>query len=121
MSSWQGKYYHYENVEMYPKPKQDPLPVYIGGQQPERGPQSSHLPGTAHCGGMPAKQMKIRIAEFRELVEAQGRDFDQMDVAPQLIAYIGKTHEEAVARFQHSQMYNHLVSLSKSTLKAKPV
>ncbi len=35
----------------------------------------------------------------------------------QLIVYVGKSHEDAVERFRQSQMYNHLVSLSKSTLK----
>ena len=38
-------------------------------------------------------------------------------VAPQFICYIGKTHEDAVQRFRHSQMYEHLVSLRQSTLK----
>jgi alkanesulfonate monooxygenase SsuD/methylene tetrahydromethanopterin reductase-like flavin-dependent oxidoreductase (luciferase family) len=36
-----------------------------------------------------------------------------------LIAYVGKTHEQAFERFAHSQMYNHLISLAKSTLKGQ--
>jgi alkanesulfonate monooxygenase SsuD/methylene tetrahydromethanopterin reductase-like flavin-dependent oxidoreductase (luciferase family) len=40
-----------------------------------------------------------------------------MDVAMQLVAYVGKRREEAVKRFRRSQMYQHLVSLSGSTLK----
>ncbi len=35
----------------------------------------------------------------------------------QLIAYVGDSREQAVTYFRQSQMYNHLVSLSKSTLK----
>ena len=29
--SFEGKYYHYENVTIAPKPKQQPLPLWIGG------------------------------------------------------------------------------------------
>lgn len=29
--SFDGKYYHYENVTIAPKPKQQPLPIWIGG------------------------------------------------------------------------------------------
>ena len=35
----------------------------------------------------------------------------------QIIAYVGSSHEQAVERFRHSQMYQHLVSLGQSTLK----
>lgn len=40
-----------------------------------------------------------------------------MEVAPQFICCIGKTHEEAVKKFEASQMYEHLISLKASTLK----
>ena len=46
-------------------------------------------------------------------------DFDRIDVAPQLIACLGKTHEIAIERFQRSQMYSHLSSLRASTLKGQ--
>jgi len=30
-ASLDGEYYHFTDVEMYPKPKQDPFPLFIGG------------------------------------------------------------------------------------------
>src|SRR5262245_26233681 len=31
VSSYEGKYYSYKNIEMFPKPRQNPFPLYIGG------------------------------------------------------------------------------------------
>lgn len=119
VSSWNGKYYHFEDVEMYPKPLQKPLPLYVGGNDPNAARRAAMYANGWLPAGMPAEQMKVNVSRFRELVEEQGRDFNTIDVAPQLITYIGKTHEQSVERFQHSQMYNHLISLSKSTLKGQ--
>ena len=48
-----------------------------------------------------------------------GRDVNQIDIAPQLSVSIAKTHEEAVARYEKSQIYRHSCSLGKSTMKGK--
>src|SRR5262249_4506062 len=42
-----------------------------------------------------------------------------LQVAPQYSAYLGRTQEEAVARYKRSQMYKHFESLKKSTLKSQ--
>lgn len=116
-ASWDGEYYRFEDVEMYPKPLQDPLPIYVGGNNPNAYRRAAlHGDGWLPA-GMPVEHIRERVAAFRELVDEQGRSWDEMDVAMQLIAYVGPTHEAAVERFRQSQMYNHLVSLSASTLK----
>src|SRR5439155_12626247 len=46
-----------------------------------------------------------------------GRDGAAIDIAPQFACSIGRTHEAAVARFRASQLYKHLESLEKSTLR----
>ena len=117
VASWDGEYYHFEDVEMYPKPLQDPLPIYVGGNNPNAYRRAALYGNGWLPAGMPVQHVKKRVDHFRELVEEQGRNFDQMDVAMQLIAYVGKTHEEAIKRFRKSQMYQHLISLSGSTLK----
>lgn len=118
-ASWQGKYYRFEDVEMFPKPLQQPLPMYVGGNDPNAARRAAMYADGWLPAGMPAEQMQVRIAQFREMVAEQNRDYDKVDIAPQLIAYVGKTHEQAIDRFTHSQMYNHLVSLRKSTLKGQ--
>lgn len=117
VASFAGRYYHFENVEMSPKPFQDPLPIYIGGNS------SKALERTAKYGHgwLPAVLSRDQIhdgtSRLRDLVETAGRDYAQIDVAVQYITCIGKTREEAVKKFKQSQMYHHLESLRKSTLK----
>ena len=116
-ASWRGTYYHFEDVEMYPKPLQDPLPIYVGGNNPNAYRRAALYGQGWLPAGMPVDQAREKIGQFKDLVAAQGRSWDEMDIAMQLIAYVGRTHEEAIERFRRSQMYQHLVSLSASTLK----
>ncbi len=117
VASWKGEYYQFENVEMYPKPFQDPLPIYVGGNHPNAAKRAANYGHGWLPAVMPVDQIRERVGGFKQLVEERGRDYANMDVAMQFIAYVGKTHEDAVKRFRQSQMYRHLVSLSSSTLK----
>jgi len=117
VTRWQGKYYHFENVEMYPKPVQDPLPIYVGGNN-ENAVRRAALYAQGWMGAaMPAEQIRPHIARLREVAEKNGRDPNRIDIAPQFVACIDQSHEAALQRFRNSQMYKHLVSLSKTTLK----
>jgi probable F420-dependent oxidoreductase len=117
VASWQGEYYHFEDVEMYPKPLQDPLPLYVGGNNPNAFRRAALYADGWLPAGMPADHLRERVDAFKVLLDEQGRSWDEMDVAMQLVAYVADTHEAAVERFRKSQMYQHLVSLSGSTLK----
>lgn len=115
--SWNGEYFHIEDVSMFPKPQQKHLPIYVGGNSPNATRRAAVYGDGWLPAGMPIKDIRERVILFKDLVEEQGRDFTEMDVAMQLIVYVDETHEKAVKRFRDSQMYNHLVSLSQSTLK----
>ena len=116
-ASWQGKYYEYKDVEMYPKPVQDPLPFYFGGNNPNAARRAAMYGQGWMPAGMPTAQIKERVANMHEVAAQYGRDGTQLDVAPQLMCCIGKTAESAVETFKASQMYHHLISLRQSTLK----
>lgn len=117
VASWQGEYYAFEDVEMYPKPLQDPLPLYIGGNSDEAVRRAATYAQGWLPAGIPADQLAPKIERLKELLEAGGRRFEEVDVAVQYITYVGRTQEAAVERFRRSQMYKHLVSLSASTLR----
>ena len=116
-ATFDGEFYKYRDVEMYPKPVQDPLPLYVGGNNPNAIARTVDY---AH-GWLPAcievERLAGAVSTLRELADKKGRDPARIEVAPQFVCYIGKTREEAVERFRQSQMYKHLVSLSQSTLK----
>ncbi len=116
-ASWEGEYHHFHDVDMFPKPLQQPLPIYIGGNN-ANAVRRTALYGQGWMGaGMPASQLAAAVSRLRQIAYENGRDPDQIDVAPQFVACIGNNHEQAMNRFQNSQMYNHLVSLSGTTLK----
>lgn len=117
IASWEGKYYQYRDVEMFPKTYQDPIPLYIGGNSLNAVRRTAKYADGWLPAGMPVGLLQDRIGHLEELLQVEGRTIDDVDVAVQFIAYIGKTHEAAVQRFERSQMYRHLVSLSESTLK----
>ncbi len=117
VANWQGTYYRFRDVEMFPKPLQDPLPIYVGGNN-ENAVRRAALYAQGWMGaGMPPEQMRKHVERLREIAVKNGRDPDRIDIAPQHVACIDQTHEAALQRFRKSQMYKHLVSLSGSTLK----
>ena len=117
VASFEGEYFSYRDVEMYPKPKQDHVPLYIGGNN------ANNLRRTAKWGDgwLPAAvhldQMRSDVARLRELADAEERDFSKIDIAPQYIVHIGRTRSQALERFNRTQMCAHLTSLRRSTLR----
>ena len=117
VASFDGKYYRFRDVELFPKPKQQRLPIYFGGNS------ANHLRRVAESAdgwipaGMEAERLAAHVRELKAMAAKAGRDPQEIAVAPQYVAHLGKNHEAAIARFKESQMYKHLMSLRKSTLK----
>jgi probable F420-dependent oxidoreductase len=116
-ASFDGKYYKFRDVELYPKPKQQRLPIYFGGNNP------NHLRRTAERAdgwipaGLPRETLKRMVGELKEMTQAAGRDFADIAIAPQYVVHLGRDQEQAVARYRQSQMFKHFESLKTSTLK----
>lgn len=116
-SNFDGEFYKFADVEMYPKTFQRVLPTYVGGNN------INALERTVKyaSGWLPAclevDVLRGNVQMLHEQAVKAGRDPAQIEVAPQYIVYVGRTQEEAVARYKKSQMHKHLVSLSQSTLK----
>jgi probable F420-dependent oxidoreductase len=117
VASFDGKFFKYRDVELYPKPKQEHLPIYVGGNN------AANLRRTAKWadGWLPAAvhvdRLRDDVKQLHDLAAAEGRDPNDIEVAPQYIVHIGKTREAALERFGETQMCAHLTSLRKSTLK----
>ena len=115
--TFEGRYVRLDSVECYPKPVQDPLPMYAGGNHPEVRRRA----GALGDGWLPAvlspDEIRRGIEDVHRAAEAAGRDPSRIDIAPQFAVSIARTHEEAVARFRGSQLYKHLQSLKTTTLR----
>jgi len=116
-ASYDGEYVQFEDVELRPHTVQNPLPVYVGGNHPnalERAVKWGHgwLPA-----GITPDELAERTDRLEALCEEHDRDPDDIDVAPQLIAGVSTDEATAHERFRESQVFEHLKSLTGSTLK----
>ncbi|MEH7251179.1 LLM class flavin-dependent oxidoreductase [Neobacillus niacini] len=115
--SYEGKYFDVKDVQTYPRPVQNPFPIYIGGNA-EAGKLRTAKYGQ---GWLPAvltpEEVKKGVEDIGEFCVQFNRNPGEIDIAPQLVISIAKTREEGVSRFESSQTYKHLESLKKSTLK----
>lgn len=116
-SSFSGEFFQFENLRMYPKPVQKPLPIYIGGNS-EKALERTAKHG---MGWFPAclspQAIQDRLTRLATYLEKEGRKLSEIDVAPQIFVGMGRNKEEATEIFQKSGLYEHVVSLKSSTLK----
>jgi len=116
-ASFRGRHVRFQDVECFPKPRQSPLPMYAGGNHPEVRRRA----GEYGEGWMPAvlapEEIARGVEDVHRAAARAGRDGARIDIAPQFACSIGRTHEEAVKRFHASQLYKHLESLKRSTLR----
>jgi len=117
-ASYSGRWVRFADVESYPKPVRGRVPILSGGNAPG-SKQRAALLGD---GWMPAcltpAEVAAGVAEIQETAATAGRALPtDFEVALQVGVSVAATREEAVRRFESSQLYKHLQSLSKTTLK----
>jgi probable F420-dependent oxidoreductase len=116
-ASFDGRHLAFEGIRLGPRPLQQPLPIYVGGNN-RRNVQRAVRWG---AGWLPAALTPADLARavgyLREVCEQEGRDSATVQVGPQLSCVIAPTRAAARARFEGSQTQKHLVSLAASTLK----
>jgi probable F420-dependent oxidoreductase len=117
IASFDGKYYQFKNVEFQPKPKQEPFPLLIGGNNVNAIRRAALYGDGWIPAGLHVDKIAEGVKQLRELAAGAGRDPKRLQVAPQFICHVGLKHDAAVARFRQSQMHTHLMSLASSTLK----
>ncbi len=120
-SSFEGRHYRFRDVEMYPKPVQRPMPIYSAGN----AEWSIRRAAVLGQGWLPAGIGPAQVRSGRERLERwareAGRDPAEIAIALQLVVSPGPTEAAARERFERSQLYHHLVSLQRSTLRGVDV
>jgi probable F420-dependent oxidoreductase len=116
-ATYDGDHIRFHDVEMYPKPLQERLPIYSAGNSDGAIRRAAEL-----CDGwLPAALPLDVFAAGKEKLERYareaGRDPSTIAIAPQLIVCIADQAADAREIFERSQLYHHLVSLQQSTLK----
>ena len=119
-ASYSGEFIRFDDVESYPKPVQDPLPVLSGGNSPG----SRRRAATMANGWLPACLTPAEYAAGLDDIRRLGAESDiaadrPFEAAMQLVVSIHDRHEGAVERFRSSQVHRHLASLGASTMKGR--
>jgi probable F420-dependent oxidoreductase len=118
-ADYEGKYIQFHDVQMFPKPKQKPLPLWMGGNSPRVLRRAAQMGE----GWLPAcltpREVRIGIKRIREHAKKVHRDISRLDVGPQYMVSVASTTEKASGNFKRSLSYKHLVSLRKTTLKGQ--
>jgi alkanesulfonate monooxygenase SsuD/methylene tetrahydromethanopterin reductase-like flavin-dependent oxidoreductase (luciferase family) len=116
-ATFDGRYVQFNDVELFPKPVQQPLPMWTSGNTRIAAERA----GKWCQGWLPAVMPPSTLAEYsgvlRESAEQAGRDPSTIEIAPQIALGIGRTHEQAVEQFRSSWLYHHFLSLRQSTFK----
>jgi probable F420-dependent oxidoreductase len=107
-----GKYYAYRDVEMYPKPKQSPFPIYFGGHNLEAVERAAKWGAGWLPGWRPWAELKNRIEQLRARCAELGRAPNAVEIAPEFSVTIAKTPEEAERRYMASGLVAHRKSLA---------
>jgi probable F420-dependent oxidoreductase len=115
--TYQGQYTHLAGVESYPKPLQSPFPLYIGGNTFDAAERAGRWGAGWLPAVLPVEQLRGRLDRLHRAAEEASRDPGTIDIAPQFSVSIARTREEALQKFRDSQIYQHMLSLKKSTLK----
>ncbi|MEM3587584.1 MAG: LLM class flavin-dependent oxidoreductase, partial [Candidatus Jordarchaeaceae archaeon] len=119
-ASFRGKYYYFHEIEIWPKPIQNPLPIYIGGNSLQNVKRAVKY----RIGWMPAgltpEEIQLIISASETHNQLHG-DFSNMEIAPQLTVCIAESNEKAIRIYKNSQIYEHDLSLKESTFKSQDV
>lgn len=110
--NFDGKYYAYSDLEMAPKPKQDPFPVYYGGHNLEALERAAKWGAGWLPGWRPWPELRERVARLRDRCEELGRPRDAVEIAPEFSVTIARTAEKAEANYMASGLVHHRKSLA---------
>jgi probable F420-dependent oxidoreductase len=102
----------FEGVEMFPKPVQRPFPIYVGGHNEQAVARAARLGQGWLPGWRPLDEIRERTALLRRLTVEAGRERRAVEAAVQLTVMLGRTPEEASARYRETGMVQHRRSLA---------
>jgi probable F420-dependent oxidoreductase len=118
-ASYHGEYVHFENIQMFPKPLQDPFPIYVGGNHVNAMRRAAQYGNGWLGASLPPDKIAEGVEKIAQFAEEYGRDPSEIEIAPQVMVCIAPTHEEAIRRFESSVMYHHLHTLRGATLRGQ--
>jgi probable F420-dependent oxidoreductase len=110
--SFEGKYYSFKDIEMFPKSHRQPFALYVGGHNMEAVERAVRHGQGWLPGWRPLGELAERIATLKRRAAEVGRDPSEIQIAPQFSVTIDRTMEAAEKRYMESGLVAHRVSLN---------
>ena len=111
-ASFDGEFYAFRGVEMFPKPRQTPFPLFVGGHNMAAVDRAARWGQGWLPGWRPHGELAERIVALRDRAAALGRDPAAIEIAPQFSVTIARSLEEAETRYLRSGLVAHRRSLA---------
>lgn len=103
-----GRFFHYENVDMWPRPYQQPRPpVWVGAISHASTRRVAQRPGVTLCVNfLPTQAVKRQLQVFREAAAEAGRSITDDDIVYGRHVFVGESQADA-ERYckEHVQYY----------------
>ena len=112
--SYHGRTVRFDDVELSPRPVQQPVPIFVGGHTTAAVERAVRWGQGWMPGWRPLAELRERIALVRERASAVGREPRSIEVAPELSAAIATRREDAVRRYESSRLVGHRRSRDRS-------
>ena len=116
-ASHSGRHYQFEDISLYPKPRQDPFPIYITGTGPKTPERVVRWGAGWMLTAVEGQTLRERVEGVKQLAEEAGRDPSSLDMAHTIALRVDSTHEKAVDRFQNSVTMNSQRGLGERSYK----
>lgn len=120
-ASFEGEHIRFGEIELNPKPVQQPFPLWMGGN----GDVVLRRAGRLGRGWFPAAltpgEFIVKWQALAGYARAAGRDPATLEHTLELLICIDSDRERALDRFKRSLSYEHLLSLSEATFKGQDI
>lgn len=98
LASYQGSEVSFTDAEIFPKPLQQPLPVWVGGWTDYAAARAGRRGEGWIPGWLSPDEMAHGVTVVRRTAEEAGRDPEQITVAVEKLTSIARTRDEALER-----------------------
>lgn len=111
-ASHSGRYFEFKDIELAPKPLQDPYPLWIGGHNMAMVERAARHGQGWLPGWRPFAEIEARARALKDRTEALGRPRNAVHIAPQFSMLLARTDAEAEAKYMQSGLVAHRISLN---------
>jgi len=116
-ATFDGEFIKFQDIELFPKPKQNRIPLFLGGNSKEGLARVAKWGDGWFPAMLSPQEIRTSVQRISELATQFGRNISQIEIAPQLTVSMSDSKENAYSNFQKSFLFDHMKSLQASTLK----